>query len=193
MTCGSVALSSVGRSASVIALMALFVLTSQPGIPPAEAQVSLTVRLNDFSFEPSIIVAQPGEEVSVLLINDGLVDHTFTIFAEPNADLPLDNNEALQAHYQQAELVVDVRLSPGESGWANFTAPSTEANYILVCMIPGHAVLGMHGVLRVGNPQGPGPGLDLQIGIVQAIMLVALVGTVVFSVAYHLRTRRPGE
>jgi uncharacterized cupredoxin-like copper-binding protein len=173
-------------------VVALLLLTLLP-VPKASAQVNLTVQLKDtLSFEPSAISVQPGENISLFLVNDGIVDHTFTLFAQPNAEVPVNDNEALQAYYGQADIVVDVLVGPGETGWANFTAPLTEGLYIFVCMIPGHALGGMHGVLTVGNPSGPGPGFTLEIGLVQGLMLIALVGTVIFGVAYHLRSTRSG-
>ena len=164
--------------------LALFIPT-----PGASGQVNLTVLLKDsLIFEPRLIVAQPGDNVSLKLVNDGVLRHTFTLFSQPNAQVPLNDNAALQEFASQAELIVDIVLAGGEEAWANFTAPPTEASYILVCTEPGHAVGGMHGVLAVGIPPPDGP--SIRIGIVQGLMLGAIAGTVVFAVLYHLRTTR---
>ncbi|MFQ5839031.1 MAG: plastocyanin/azurin family copper-binding protein [Thermoplasmata archaeon] len=167
-------------------------LVSLITIPGVDAQTVITVHLKDsLSFDPSAISVQPGEEVNVTLVNDGIVEHTFTLFAELNALVPLSDFTALRDYYQQAELIVDVSLQGGETGWAEFTAPIAPGNYILVCMVPGHAAGGMHGILTVGTTSPPGPGFSLEIGLVQAIMIAALAGTVVFGVFYHLRTSGP--
>jgi uncharacterized cupredoxin-like copper-binding protein len=180
----------------VLRLIALFLAASllSPFLSSAaSAQVSIRVLLKDtLSFEPSTISVQPGETLNLTLVNDGIVDHTFTLFAEPDARVPVEDLEALLAYYQQEDIIVDVLVRPGDTGWANFTAPKSAAKYIFVCMIPGHAVGGMHGVLLVGSPSDPGPGFSFEIGLIQAILIAALVGTIIFAAVYHLRSTRPG-
>lgn len=174
----------------MVALFALALLAGLLGGPDhAHAQVTDDVLLREFAFEPSAFATDPGEEVTLHLINDGEQPHTFTLFAEPNPTVPVNDPGALLEFNATTEKIVDVRLGPGEETDIQFTTPTAAAQYVIVCMVPGHAPLGMHGVVNVGVEGGP-DGPSLPFGIVQGMMLVTLIGTVIFAVAYHVRTTR---
>lgn len=159
--------------------------------PVARAQVPLTIDLRDtLAFEPNTFTVDPGENVTIRVVNGGILQHTFTLFAEANAQVPVDNNAALQDFYARSPTLVDVDLSGGLEDTVNFTAPMTEGVYTFVCMVPGHSVGGMHGLMFVGMaPTGGDPFGG--IGIVQGLLIIALIGVVVFAVIYQIRSTRP--
>ena len=160
----------------------------------AQGQVEETILLtNTILFVPELIVAESGGNVSLHLFNDGNVPHTFTLFMEPNAQVPFGNPAALREYNRTHDKFVDIddkfvdiALEGGEEAWVNFTAPDLEADYFFVCMVPGHGIT-MNGRLQVGQ----GPGVDFGIGIVQGLLIVTLIGVAVFAVIYHVRSTRP--
>ncbi len=155
---------------------------------PARGQVSMDVQLQDnFRFDPERIEVRPGENVTLRLMNVGFAPHTFTLFAVPNAVVPVDNFPELQSYYENTELIVDVWLDGQNESTRTFTAPMIEANYVFVCMLIGHALNGMVGVLVVGSGS-PTPGPVWPLGLIQTILAIALAGTAIFAVVYHLRT-----
>lgn len=175
-----------------ILLLTALVLTAVAPAPPARGQTEVTVRLLDtLRFDPPLIAVDPGEEVHLRVMNAGQSMHTFTLFTPPNPEVPLDPFSALQTYYDETQKMADVWLDPGEEAWANFTAPSEEANYRYLCMVLGHAAGGMVGWLQVGGggPDGGG-GFVWPLDLIQTILVIALAGTAVFAVVYHLRTTR---
>lgn len=177
-----------GATRYVLILLILLAVMSVHHVPTAEAQAPGQVMLLNLRFDPSEIRAEPGENVSMRIVNGDPVPHTFTLFAQANADVPVAVFSELTDYYDANEKLADVWLEGGEVGWANFTAPTLEANYPIVCMILGHAAAGMVGTLVVGEPGQA--GFVWPLGLVQTIFVISLIGTAVFAVSYHLRTTR---
>lgn len=109
-------------------------VTITPIVPDAEEEeedpivavdVALSVNMaaKNFSFTPSTITAQTGQQVNVTFTNEGV--HTFAI----------------------DELGLDKKVNAG--GTISFTAPSTPGNYRFYCSVGSHAALGMEGTLIV--------------------------------------------
>lgn len=170
----------------LLAILGSFVLTA----PSVRAQLALDIEMRDaLTFEPGSFSADPGTNVTLHLVNVGVIPHTFTLFAEPNVPVPLSDNAALQDFYARASTLVDVLLEGGEEATVNFTVPAEEGVYTFACLVPGHAAGGMHGVMFVGV--GP-PGGDIfgGLGIVQGLLLITLAGVLVFAVVYHVRSTR---
>ncbi len=168
----------------LLAVLISFVLHA----PLAEAQLSLSIEMRDaLAFEPGSFSADPGANVTLHLVNGGAIQHTFTLFAEADASVPVDDNAALQDIHGRSPTLVDVALEGAEETTVSFTVPAEEGIYTFVCLVPGHSVGGMHGVMFVGV----GPDGVIGIGIVQGIFLIALVGVAVFAVVYHVRSTRP--
>lgn len=96
----------------------------------------ITVTASDFSFDPTTVSADPGEEVQVTLENEGDAPHTFT--AEG--------------------LGIDIQADGGDSASGTFTAPDEDATFEFVCTIhPGQ----MRGEIVVGaGGAGAGTGDD---------------------------------
>lgn len=83
---------------------------------------SATVDLYDFYFEPTVLVGSPGQELTVNLLNEGEVPHTFTI----------------------KEQGIDVVLDPGQKGQTKLTFPESGQQGV-VCTY--HIAQGMLGLL----------------------------------------------
>lgn len=169
-------------------LPVLLLATSLLAAPPSQGQVPLTILLKDaLSFEPASFRVEPGENVSLRLVHDGVTEHTFTLFAQADATVPLTDFSALRAYNDSNAKIVEVGLLGGEEREVQFTAPSLNGTYTFVCMVAGHSAGGMHGVMTVGGASGDGV---FRIGIVQALLLIALVGTVIFALIYQIRSMR---
>ena len=70
---------------------------------------ALEVVAKDFSFEPETIEAEPGQTLSVHLVNDGNAEHSFTV-EELDADAEADGGE-------EADVEVEI---PEEGGTFEF-------------------------------------------------------------------------
>ncbi len=171
----------------LLAVLISFVLNA----PLAEAQLSLSIEMRDaLAFEPGSFSADPGTNVTLHLVNGGVLPHTFTLFAEADVSVPVDDNAALQDFYGRSATLVDVALEGAEEATVSFIIPAEEGTYTFVCVVPGHSVGGMHGLLSVGMAPGGGDPFG-GIGIVQGIFIIALIGVVVFAVIYQIRSTRP--
>ena len=121
-------------------------------LPPeaGSEQADLTITMRDsLAFEPGSFSVASGESVSLTLINGGALTHTFTLFAQANANVPVNDFSALQDYYNANARLVDVTLSAGQQVSSSFTAPVMEGTYTFVCMTAGHAAGGMHGTMTV--------------------------------------------
>lgn len=150
--------------------------------PEVRGQTSLTILMKDaLTFEPGAFTVEPGESVTLTIVNDGALQHTFTLFAQVNADVPVDEFAALQAYYDANTEIVDISLAGGGQQTAPaFDAPMAEGTYTFVCMVAGHAAGGMHGVMTVSSAPPPDGGIDpLLLGIVIAIVVVVIAAAVV--------------
>jgi azurin len=105
--------------------------------------------------------AKAGERVSVLLVNKGntpkfSMGHNWILLvaaADVDAFL-LASAESATTEYvpaaRRAEILASTRLlGPGEQDTATFNAPTTPGRYPFLCSFPGHAQVGMRGVLIV--------------------------------------------
>jgi uncharacterized cupredoxin-like copper-binding protein len=111
----------------------------QPAATAAET-TRLDVTATEFSFAPEIISIPASAEVHVSLDNTGVVEHYWTVLAEPitteaefNDDLVLFEIEA-HANDTAAKLL-EGDLAPGI--------------YQVICSVPGHFTAGMVGELVV--------------------------------------------
>lgn len=173
-------------------------LVALSSTPSAQAQVEVraTVLLKDaLSFEPAVLSVNPGAEVTLTLVGGAELPHTFTLFAPANATLPLDSESGFQAYYANTELIVDVTVPFGQEVVINFTAPATTGVYNFACVIPGHAISGMVGVLSVGLAAAPGDGEGVEgvelraywIGIIGIFSMIGVIVAAYFVIKYESR------
>ncbi len=170
----------------VVASISLWAIPA-PGV---RGQVTLTMTMADaLTFSPSTFSAAPGESVSLTLINAGALPHTFTLFGEADASIPVDDNSALQTYYSDNTPLVDMSFDGGIQDSVTFDAPTTEGIYTFVCIVPGHSVGGMHGLMTVTSPAPPGddpaPIDPLLIGVVIAVVVIVIA----FAAVFILRRR----
>jgi len=86
----------------------------------------LTIVATEYEFTPAEVSIPADTPTEVLLVNEGIVEHDWTI----------------------DELGVEIYAAASESASATVTAAA--GTYDVYCSIPGHRDLGMEGVLNVG-------------------------------------------
>ena len=94
------------------------------GSTSAEGRDALTLELDDFYFEPTVIAGNPREALTLRLVNEGSTAHTFTL----------------------QDQGIDIELQPGARARAEVTFPASGL-VTFVCRF--HAGAGMRGALQV--------------------------------------------
>ncbi|MFQ5552546.1 MAG: PKD domain-containing protein [Thermoplasmata archaeon] len=135
---------------AVLGSVLLLWILSVVGVVSAQLNVTITLR-DTYAFGPGSFSATSGESVDLRLVNAGALDHTFTLFAQADADVPVDDSMALVDYYVANAKIVDLILAGGEQLSSAFTTPLTVGTYTFVCMSPGHAASGMHGTMTVAT------------------------------------------
>ncbi|MDX1534902.1 MAG: plastocyanin/azurin family copper-binding protein [Thermoplasmata archaeon] len=151
--------------------------------PQVLGQTNVTITMRDsLAFEPGTFTVEPGATVSLTIMNAGALEHTFTLFGQVDANVPVGNFNDLLAYYNANSELVDMNLNGGTQDTASFTAPSAEGVYTFVCMIAGHAAGGMHGTMTVSSTpdEGPAPIDPLIIGVVVAVVVIVIAVSAVF-------------
>ncbi|HEV2755781.1 MAG TPA: cupredoxin domain-containing protein [Actinomycetota bacterium] len=98
-----------------------------------DAAGALSIRASDFSFDPDELSVEPGDDVSIELVNAGNVAHTFTASA----------------------VQVDVTADIGGTALAGFQAPDEDTVVEFICRFhPGQ----MNGRIVVGSGGTGGGG-----------------------------------
>jgi azurin len=130
--------------------------------PAASVSRNVEIIANDtMKFSIVEIHATAGERLSVTLINQGAtpkfsMGHNWILLI-PSADVDaflIAAAEVATTEYvpaaKRTEILASTKLlGPGEQDTAAFTAPSTPGRYPFLCSYPGHAQVGMRGVLIV--------------------------------------------
>lgn len=88
--------------------------------------VEITVRTTEFAFDPDPIEVPADVPVTIVLINDGVIEHDLTIDATG----------------------LSIHVEPGET--ARETVTFDAGTYEVHCTIPGHHEAGMLGTLTAG-------------------------------------------
>ncbi len=113
--------------------------------PIAPVDGVLTVRVFEWGFEPGAIALRQGEEVRIVLVNDGKIPHNLKV-----DDLAADVTEATSSgpdSGDEGELFVEA-AKEGEEGTLVFV-PQASGSFTFYCTISGHRQLGMEGILTV--------------------------------------------
>lgn len=90
---------------------------------PSGGAMTVTVTATEFAFSPDELQVPAGAEVTLTLVNQGVVEHDITI----------------------DELDFHLLAQPGETVSATVTVPS--GIYHVYCAVPGHHEAGMMGTL----------------------------------------------
>ena len=100
----------------------------------AGAPATVAVTLTDFAIDPSMPEVAPGAPLTFDVSNEGQAPHTFGVVVGD-------------------ETIETATIDPGSS--ASLDVPALEAGeYEILCTVPGHADLGMTGMLHVGDAGG---------------------------------------
>ena len=139
--------------------------TPVPATPAATAAAEgrkIEITANDqMKFSVVEIRAKAGERLSVTLVNKGTtpkfsMGHNWVLlglaanvetFLVAAAEAP--TTEYVPAARQADILAATKLLGPGERDTATFAAPAAPGRYPFICSFPGHAQVGMRGVLIV--------------------------------------------
>ena len=126
----------------IIAVAALLAACSDDALEPGSTSVNgpaetidVEITIEDFSFDPTVINIDLGDEIAAELANDGEQTHTFTV----------------------NEFLVDEELTSGQDADVSFT-PNEPGEFTYFCRIHPDE---MRGTLRV---TGPGGSTDDQSG-----------------------------
>lgn len=147
---------------AVVGLLLLPILLAlhAPGQTPSEPRTLIIRATGGIRFDPDTIYVEPGEEVKLAFVVVGPATHTFTLFAEKDAQVPFEN-VALQDYYDSHATLVDFPLPPGTEDEVVLTAPSEGGTYVFVCMTTNHAEAGMHGRMIVRPNEPPHPAFTV--------------------------------
>src|SRR3989304_2611337 len=88
-----------------------------PPRPPAAAPANVTGAMTRLTtFTPTQIVAEPGQNVSLTIVNEGIMVHSFTLYSEANVTAPLSAFRDMLDFNDTHAKIVDVWVPAGETG-----------------------------------------------------------------------------
>jgi len=126
---------------------------------PAASNESFTVDLTDApAYSPRFLLAAPGTNVSIRLVNQGANPHSFTLSSVSKAAFNLSWTPAqLNATFQARAPTVNVSVAAGKTGYANFSIPSADGfdSFEFVSVVPYQFQAGMWGLLNVSSSSPP--------------------------------------
>ncbi|OGO49483.1 MAG: hypothetical protein A2148_05525 [Chloroflexi bacterium RBG_16_68_14] len=116
-----------------------------PATPVAPTDGALTVRAFEWGFEPQALVLSQGEQVRIVLENEGAILHDFKVEDGPAADV-IESRSTGPLSGEEGELFVGAEA--GQQGTLVFI-PQASGTFIFYCTIQGHREFGMEGALTV--------------------------------------------
>ena len=117
-------------------------VTPQPPATPRNGV--LTVRAFEWGFAPDAIVLRRGEQVRIVLMNEGALLHNLKL-EELSAD-GIESRSSGPLSAEEGELFVGA--AEGEAGTLTFV-PQRAGTFVFYCAIRSHRQQGMEGVLTV--------------------------------------------
>jgi len=116
---------------------------------PTVAVAATTIEaktLDTFVFEPNAWEVPAGSLVDVKLDNaEGTMEHSWELLTKdttPEKAITLTEADT-------ANILFSLKAPAGQQASGTFTAPTEPGDYVVVCIIPGHAAGGMTGTLTV--------------------------------------------
>ncbi len=112
----------------------------------------VSVTAVDMAFDPTTIEVTAGMPVRLTLMNEGTLEHDFSIM-----EIPLETMgaTAVSMEHDMADMSVEPELhmaaAMGTSNMMEFT-PTSPGTYEFFCTVPGHREAGMRGELVVEAP-----------------------------------------
>ncbi len=128
-------IATAGASLLVLLMAAGCTLTAVGG--GEEIYILAGERDGRMFFEPEVITVPAGARVTLVIKNEGRVDHEF------------ESGEKGEAGIEE------IIIPPGRTRRVAWTAPSEPAVYTVYCDLPGHRAAGMELTLRVLPVTGP--------------------------------------
>jgi len=117
-------------SLALVILALAFGGCGDAGAPVRERGSAFTVRLDDYLIRPQEIRVPKGRRMTVTVVNQGRLGHTFRIRSV--------NHNVLRI----------TTIKPGERASRSFQLAA--GNYTMFCAVANHEELGMSGTLTVG-------------------------------------------
>lgn len=105
---------------------------ASPGASPVAGE-QVEIVSHDIYFEPKEVTIPADTDVTIVLPNEGVTLHNFSIDDNKNEDLPFEP--------------IDIDIDPGATEQVAINAPAGE--YYFYCNVPGHEAAGMWGTLTV--------------------------------------------
>lgn len=102
-----------------------------PAQNTATGGTTVEVVATDFEFTPNRITVAPGENLTVLLRNEG------------------DDPHNIEFEIGEREYELEEDLAPGEEGQLTFTVPNDTGEFEFYCPVGNHRELGMTGTLTI--------------------------------------------
>lgn len=116
-----------------------------PPTPVAPTDGALTVRAFEWGFEPQALLLPRGEQVRIVLENEGAILHDFKVEGGLAADV-IESRSSGPLSGEEGQLFVGAEA--GQQGTLVFI-PQGSGTFTFYCTIQGHRELGMEGVLTV--------------------------------------------
>lgn len=105
---------------------------ASPGASPVAGE-QIEIVSHDIYFDPKEVTIPADTDVTIVLPNEGVTLHNFSIDDNKNEDLPFEP--------------IDIDIDPGATEQVTINAPAGE--YYFYCNVPGHEAAGMWGTLTV--------------------------------------------
>jgi azurin len=129
-------------------------------VPAGPREIEITAG-DAMKYSPDMIEAKPGEDIKVILTNNGtqpleVMGHDWVLL-KAGTDVAAFDSAALMAKdtgYIPAalkdEMIAHIDLlGPRKSGEVEFNAPTVPGDYVFLCTFPAHYQTGMKGILTV--------------------------------------------
>ncbi len=128
--------------------------TSTPEVTPATpeatadaptsetAAVSIEAEAHEWDYTPDAWTVTAGEAFSIEFINDGGVEHDWTV-------LKLDEDIEKAAEFEESMVLLEVEEVPGQESRTEAFTIDEPGTYQVICTISGHFNSGMAGTLTV--------------------------------------------
>lgn len=103
----------------------------------------ITTTTHDYEYAPATWTVRAGERVTLRMINEGNYEHEWALLkAGEEVTIPFDDDD-------EERVAFESEVEPAQSKASFFVAPAEPGIYRVVCGVPGHLELGMHGTLVV--------------------------------------------
>ena len=119
----------------VVGLLLIFLLAACGGNQPS---TNIDVRMTDFAFTPNTFTVPAGQEITINIVNNGVVVHNFVIMKlGTTAGDTFDEEDQANVYWEERD------IESGGDFSVTFTAPSEPGEYQVICRTPGHIASGM--------------------------------------------------